>query len=106
MPTMRSAVWSEQRELRIREDPTPEPRAEEVLLQVNAVGICGSDLHWYRGEFPPVLGRRPGHEIGATVSGVGGGVTRVREGEVVGVEPIRRCRQCRYCRSGQYQVCA
>ncbi len=103
---MRAAVWTESRELEVVEKPLPDPGPGEVRVQVGSAGICGSDLHWFRGDFPPIPGLTPGHEIGGTVEAVGSGVDNVREGDVVGIEPSLRCRDCEFCDLGQYQHCA
>jgi threonine dehydrogenase-like Zn-dependent dehydrogenase len=67
--------------------------------------VCGSDLHWFKGHFPPppVV---PGHEITAEVVECGAGVLDLKAGERVAVEPLRVCNRCTACRAGDYQVCA
>ena len=102
---MRRAAWNADRTLSVHDDPQRAPVAGEVRMQVISAGICGSDLHWYRGDFQPQGGRTPGHEIGGIVSAVGADVDHVREGDVVGVEPLLRCGECGYCISGHYNQC-
>ena len=102
---MRAAAWTDQRDLTIVEKEARAPGEGEVQIAVGSGGICGSDLHWYRGDFPPVAGLTPGHEIGGTVSAVGAGVDHVREGDIVGVEPSVRCGECDLCVAGHYQHC-
>ena len=101
---MKSAVWTEEADLRVVEEPRPEPGPGEVVLAMRSVGICGSDLHRYHQTDPAPSGR-PGHEIGAVVAACGAGVDHVREGDVVGVEPIVRCTECDRCRAGWYMHC-
>lgn len=87
--------------------PTPEPH--QVLVEVGSVGVCGSDVHYYRhgriGEFvvrsPLVLG----HEAGGRVVAVGEGVASSRIGERVSLEPGVPCRRCQQCRTGRYNLC-
>ena len=102
---MRRAAWTAERDLQVIDEPVPAPVEGEVIVDVVNAGICGSDLHWYRGDFSPQAGRSPGHEIGGIVSAVGAGVDGLREGDVVGVEPLLRCGDCRHCRAGRYNQC-
>ena len=102
---MRRAAWNKDRSLSVHDDPARAPGEGEVRVQVVNAGICGSDLHWYRGDFEPISMRTPGHEIGGIVSAVGPGVDHVQEGDVVGVEPLLRCGQCGHCVSGHYNQC-
>ncbi len=103
---MRAAAWTANRELEVLDKPEAPPAAGEVRVAIGAGGICGSDLHWYRGDFPPTAGLTPGHEIGGTVAAVGAGVDHVKEGDIVGVEPSVRCGDCEFCDAGHYQHCA
>lgn len=82
------------------------PGPGEIQVRVESCGICGTDLHFWRGEVPTTAGLTPGHEFAGRVAAVGAGVKRVREGDRVGVEPIVRCNACRFCRTGDYHVCA
>jgi L-iditol 2-dehydrogenase len=82
--------------------PTAPPGC--VLVRVRNCGICGSDLHWYVGEFPPPS-VCPGHEIAGDVVEVGLGVEGLCAGDAVAVEPLVVCRECSYCRTGNYQLC-
>ncbi len=102
---MRRAAWNRDRTLSVHDDPLRAPGESEVRVQVVNAGICGSDLHWYRGDFEPSALRTPGHEIGGIVAAVGAGVQHVNEGDVVGVEPLLRCGSCGHCVSGHYNQC-
>ncbi|GHJ38400.1 zinc-dependent alcohol dehydrogenase family protein [Streptomyces sp. TS71-3] len=84
-------------------DPTPGPR--EVVVQVAACGLCGTDLHILQGEFAPSLPIVPGHEFAGEVVGVGTGVTEVALGDQVAVDPSLYCYECRYCRDGHNNLC-
>ncbi|WP_405815516.1 zinc-dependent alcohol dehydrogenase family protein [Streptomyces sp. NBC_01390] len=84
-------------------DPTPGPR--EVVVEVAACGLCGTDLHILQGEFAPTLPIVPGHEFAGEVVGVGGAVTELTVGDRVAVDPSLYCHECRYCRTGHNNLC-
>ncbi|MEU5279976.1 zinc-dependent alcohol dehydrogenase family protein [Streptomyces asoensis] len=84
-------------------DPTPGPR--EVVVEVAACGLCGTDLHILQGEFAPKLPIVPGHEFAGAVVGVGTQVTEVSVGDRVAVDPSLYCHECRYCRTGHNNLC-
>ena len=100
---MQAPVYTADRVSEMQDLPAPEPGPGEVLPKVRATGICGSDLHFYRGDFSPRPGITPGHELAGTV---GAGVQHVKEGDLVGVEPLLRCGFCQFCISGDYHVCS
>ncbi|MDM7991457.1 NAD(P)-dependent alcohol dehydrogenase [Arthrobacter sp. zg-Y877] len=95
--------------LSVDERPLPQPGPDEVLVRVAAVGVCGSDVHYFRhgriGQFvveePLVLG----HEASGTVAAVGSAVDAARIGERVSIEPQKPCRRCGQCRQGRYNLC-
>ena len=103
---MRALVIERPFKASIRDTKDPEPRRGEVVIQVKASGICGTDLHIYRGEEPraryPLI---PGHEISGVVVEVGEGVSGVSEGDVVAVDPNIYCGECYYCRRGLVHFC-
>ena len=91
------------------ERPVPVPLAGEVLLRVDAASICGTDLHLFQWDewaaenlHPP---RILGHELAGTVVGIGSGVTRVHEGDLVGVESHLFCWECAQCKRGEMHLC-
>lgn len=106
----RVAVMTGVGELEIEERPVPQPDEGEVLIQVRAVGVCGSDVHFFEHgrigldvvEPPHVLG----HEVSGVVVAHGRGVTEPPVGTRVAVEPSRPCGKCRICREGRYNLCA
>lgn len=85
------------------DDPTPGPR--EVVVEVAACGICGTDLHIAEGEFAPSLPVVPGHEFAGRVAAVGSAVTEVSEGALVAVDPSLHCQECHFCRQGRGNLC-
>jgi 2-desacetyl-2-hydroxyethyl bacteriochlorophyllide A dehydrogenase len=84
-------------------DPTPGPR--DVIVEVAACGLCGTDLHILHGEFAPTLPIVPGHEFAGRIVEVGTDVTERRVGERVAVDPSLFCHECHYCRRGRDNLC-
>jgi len=79
---------------------------DDVLIKVKRVGICGSDIHIFHGKNPfAVYPRVWGHEFVGEVAGVGSGVTKVKPGDHVVVEPIVYCGHCYACRQGRGNIC-
>ncbi|MGE8617787.1 MAG: alcohol dehydrogenase catalytic domain-containing protein, partial [Achromobacter spanius] len=92
------------------DEQAPEPlAATQVRVGVKAVGICGSDLHYYRhgrvGDFVIREPLTPGHEASGQVLEVGAAVTTVKPGDRVALDPARTCGVCRYCRQGDSNHC-
>ena len=106
MSTMKAAFCTGKQTIEVREADVPKPGAGEVLVRVQVCGICGTDLHFYNGQLPSMATMLPGHEFCGEVAEVGLGVTGFAAGDRIVVEPIRACRECAYCRTGQYQICA
>ena len=107
--TMRCAVLRGVRDLAIASRPIPVPRPNEALVQVQSVGVCGSDIHYYtHGRIGNYVVREPmilGHECAGVVVAVGNDVTRVAPGDRVALEPGYTCGKCYYCRTGHYNLC-
>ena len=111
---MKTAVFYGGADIRIEDWPEPRPGAGEVAVAVRAAGICGSDLHRYRGHDPwaqasgPAAGpRRAGHEIAGVVVALGDGVDGLDVGQPVAVEPMQLagCGGCPACRRGATNLC-
>jgi len=107
---VRAALLTDLETFEIRDVPAPRMQNDtDVLLRVEQVGVCGSDIHYYRNgrigsqvvEFPAVIG----HECSAVVEAVGDGVTRVRPGQRVVLDPLVACGQCDQCRAGRQHLC-
>jgi L-gulonate 5-dehydrogenase len=99
---MRALVAHAPRDIRLADVLAPTPDAEDLLLDVRAVGICGSDVHLFRGDHPyRVFPLIYGHEFTATVASGPGFVP----GETVVVEPLLNCGACYPCRLGRYNCC-
>jgi 2-desacetyl-2-hydroxyethyl bacteriochlorophyllide A dehydrogenase len=88
-----------------REVPAPSAGPGEVLIEVDACGICGTDVHIYRGEYLGTYPVIPGHEFAGTVRDVGAGVRRFRPGDRVAVEPNIACNNCPACLSNRQNFC-
>jgi len=89
------------------ERPIPPLGNLDVLIKVRATALCGSDLHIFKGRHPAVSLPIPvGHEIAGEVAEVGAGVTKVKPGDRVAVEPVIVCGECHYCQRGDYHLCA
>lgn len=84
-------------------DPTPAP--DEVIVQVAACGICGTDVHIYRNEYMSEFPLIPGHEFSGKVVAVGNAVTDVKLGDRVAVDPNLYCGHCDFCRNEQANHC-
>ncbi|MGK5531030.1 NAD(P)-dependent alcohol dehydrogenase [Streptomyces sp. URMC 129] len=107
--TMRAALLRAPGDLVIEERPVPAPGPGQVLVRVEAVGICGSDVHYYQhGRIGDFVVRAPmvlGHEPGGTVVALGPGARRHRPGDLVSIEPGVPCGRCAQCRHGRYNLC-
>ena len=100
---MRVAMYYSNEDVRLEEMPTPEIGRGELLLRIEASGICGSDvMEWYRiHKVPLVLG----HEVAGTIEATGDGVEKYEAGERVTVAHHVPCNTCYYCLAGNHTVC-
>lgn len=107
---MKAAVLYGKKDVRIEEVLLPKPGPRDVLVRIKAVGICGSDIHYYEhfgmGESyqltePQILG----HEAAGVVADVGKEVKNLAPGDRVTIEPGEACFSCRWCKEGHYNLC-
>lgn len=109
MPTMRAAVMDKPMSISIKEVDLPVIQADEALVRVHCIGICGSDIHYYEhGRIGRYVVEKPiilGHELAGDVVQVGAAVQGVKVGDRVAVEPGIPCDRCVYCKSGRYNLC-
>jgi L-gulonate 5-dehydrogenase len=103
---MKAVALLEPQRFEIQERPVPTPGPGEVLIKVRAVGICGSDLHAYRGNQPFVTYPRVlGHEVAGQVADLGPGVDTLSAGDRVCVDLVINCGHCYPCRIGRPNCC-
>lgn len=107
--SMQVSVLSGPQEIRLENRPVPEPSADDVLVQVSAVGVCGSDAHYYReGRIGDHVVNGPlvlGHEAAGTIVAVGSAVSDARIGSRVSIEPQRPDPTSAQSRAGRYNLC-
>ncbi|WP_372637241.1 NAD(P)-dependent alcohol dehydrogenase [Cohnella sp.] len=107
--TMKAAVMTEPRRIATEDRPIPELGEHEALVKVMAVGVCGSDIHYFEhGRIGGAIVRYPmilGHECAGEVVAAGKGVTRLKPGDRVAIEPQTTCGRCPACKSGKYNLC-
>ncbi|XP_032514523.2 sorbitol dehydrogenase-like [Danaus plexippus] len=104
-----TAVLYKAKDLRLEQTPIPEIGDDEVLLRMDCVGICGSDVHYWQGgscghfvlKDPMIMG----HEASGVVAKVGGNVKNLCVGDRVAIEPGVPCRYCEFCKTGRYHLC-
>lgn len=103
---MRAIVLDGRGSLELAEVPEPVAGPLDVVIAPEAVGICGTDLHLFHGEYPtgkfPVV---PGHEFAGKVISIGAGVSRFKVGDRVCVDPNVACGHCEQCRLGAVNLC-
>lgn len=106
---MKVAVMTGIGEMELTERDIPKPKKDEVLVKLEYVGICGSDLHYYEqgaiGDYvvePPFV---LGHEPGGIVVEVGDDVSYLKPGDKVALEPGKTCGHCEFCKTGRYNLC-
>ncbi len=103
---MKALVLEEYKRFDYRDLPRPEPGPGEVLVRVEACGICGSDIHGMDGStgrrIPPVV---MGHEAAGGIESVGAGVVDWHAGDRVTFDSTVYCGQCYYCRRGEVNLC-
>ncbi|MGC9520815.1 MAG: zinc-dependent alcohol dehydrogenase family protein [Anaerolineae bacterium] len=102
---MRALVIRQPGQSEVQAIPRPEPGPGEVLVKVAACGICGTDVHIFRGEYMGDYPITPGHEFSGEVVEVGGGVRRIAVGDRVAVEPNIACGNCYNCLNNRQNFC-
>ncbi|MGD8512627.1 MAG: zinc-dependent dehydrogenase [Deltaproteobacteria bacterium] len=100
---MRVAMYYNNNDIRVEDVPTPEIGPSELLVRIEASGICGSDvMEWYRIKKAPLV---LGHEIAGEVAEVGQGIDRYKKGDRVVASHHVPCNSCRFCLRGHHTVC-
>jgi threonine dehydrogenase-like Zn-dependent dehydrogenase len=104
---MRAGILHNKKDIRVGNSPDPKIKSDQVLIKSLYAGICGTDLHIYRGEFHnrvsyPAI---QGHEFGGTVEEIGADVQGIKVGDRVAVDPILSCHSCLPCITGHLNAC-
>ncbi len=102
---MKVAVWQGGTKFTIEQQPDPTPGPGQVVVKVDTVGVCGSDVHITQGLFPAKPPQILGHEFSGTVVAVGQGVLNARIGEHVSCDISSHCGQCHNCREWNWSRC-
>jgi L-iditol 2-dehydrogenase len=106
---MWASVLESANQVSLRQVPVPAVGPNQVLVQVAAVGVCGSDVHYYlHGRIGDFIVKQPmilGHEASGTIVEVGANVPAGRVGQRVSIEPQHICRVCAQCKAGRYNLC-
>jgi len=102
---MRAAVFPSPETCEIVDRQTPLPAEGQVLIRVEACGVCGTDAHIYRGRFPARFPVVAGHEFAGVVEESGSGISSLRAGDRVAIDPNICCGVCRPCRRGLTHLC-
>lgn len=106
MSTMKTIICEEPNKFVMTQTEIPSPQEGQLLIRIRRIGICGTDLHAYKGNQPFfVYPRILGHELSAEVVKAGEGVAGFAEGDLVTVMPYMECGQCIACRSGKPNCC-
>ncbi|HUU28831.1 MAG TPA: zinc-dependent alcohol dehydrogenase family protein [archaeon] len=102
---MRAFVVKKPFQARVEEVRFPEPGPDEVTIQVERVGVCGTDFHIFKGEYIGRYPLIPGHEFSGTIERLGDRVTGFKPGDRVTVDPSLFCGRCRFCLTGRTNQC-
>lgn len=103
---MRAVVFEDIKKLSLVDRPEPAPGPNDVLIETAAVGLCGTDIHVYDGEFAgTVFPLVPGHEATGVVLEVGSEVRDLAAGDHVAVNPSTTCGECEFCLNGRQNLC-
>ncbi len=102
---MRAVVIENPGDVRVADITEPSAGEGEVLVRVHTCGVCGTDVHIYKGEYLGQYPVIPGHEFAGEVAEVGAGVEDFERGDRVAVEPNISCGKCRFCRLNEQNFC-
>lgn len=102
---MKAIVSHGVKDFRLEERALPEVGGQDVLVEVEYCGFCGTDVHMYHGTWELNIGCTPGHEVSGVVREIGSKVNSVAPGDPVAVDPGITCRVCEYCQSSKPSLC-
>jgi D-arabinitol dehydrogenase (NADP+) len=102
---MKAIVYDAPRQFQYKEVPEPEIQSDDVLVRVDACGLCGTDLHIHEGEFAPNFPLIPGHEFTGEIVALGGSVKALKQKQRVVGNSNESCGKCFYCMRGDFLLC-
>ncbi|HTC12872.1 MAG TPA: zinc-dependent alcohol dehydrogenase family protein [Chthoniobacterales bacterium] len=102
---MKAIVYDAPRQFKYKEVPEPEIQSDDVLVRIDACGLCGTDLHIHEGEFAPNFPLIPGHEFTGEIVALGGSVKGLRQKQRVVGNSNESCGKCFYCMRGDFLLC-
>jgi D-arabinitol dehydrogenase (NADP+) len=102
---MKAIVYDAPRQFQYKDVPDPKIRPDDVLVRIDACGVCGTDLHIHEGEFSPAFPLIPGHEFTGQIVEIGSAVDRLKEGQRVVGNSNEACGKCFYCLRGDFLLC-
>jgi L-iditol 2-dehydrogenase len=108
--SMKAAVLTGLKKIELKEIEIPNPKDDEVLIRLRAVGLCGSDVHYYEhGKIGKYTVEKPiilGHEASGEIVKVGRNVPGLKVSQRVSIEPGATCGECEHCKEGRYNLCS
>ena len=102
---MKALVFEAPKQAVVKEVPYPQPKAGEVTIKVANVGVCGTDIHIFEGEFISPYPIIPGHEFSGIIHELGEGVTGFQPGDRVAADPTLYCGECEFCLTQRTNQC-
>jgi D-arabinitol dehydrogenase (NADP+) len=102
---MKAIVYDAPRQFKYKEVPEPQIQSDDVLVRIDACGLCGTDLHIHEGEFAPNFPLIPGHEFTGEIVALGGSVKDLKQGQRVVGNSNESCGKCFYCLRGDFLLC-
>ena len=102
---MKAIVYDAPRQFKYKDVPEPEIQSDDVLVRIDACGLCGTDLHIHEGEFAPNFPLIPGHEFTGEIVALGGSVKGLRQKQRVVGNSNESCGKCFYCMRGDFLLC-
>src|SRR6201995_5598575 len=102
---MKAIVYDAPRQFKYKEVPEPEIQSDDVLVRIDACGLCGTDLHIHEGEFAPNFPLIPGHEFTGEIVALGGSVKGLSQKQRVVGNSNESCGKCFYCLRGDFLLC-
>jgi D-arabinitol dehydrogenase (NADP+) len=102
---MKAIVYDAPRRFQYKDVPEPQIEADDILVRINACGVCGTDLHIHEGEFAPRFPLIPGHEFTGEIVALGSDVKDLKEGQRVVGNSNEACGKCFYCMRGNFLLC-